>query len=216
MMADCGLALAELRTQGADVPLALGQDQDHLEPGRVADMLEQDRRTARLMIPLLGARTPLGLVAATLEAATLLMLVFAAGMMTALLNLVQLVARWRSSAPRLHPRGSQEPNGPTGDVLLSRTNPSSTHDMAVATQEPDPKPSLRTGPPYLPERSNGLALSQDSTSTNGHVDRSTRDWSHSHNDSITLLRERISTWVVDDILELFSQLSTVICNHFAL
>ncbi len=38
----------------------------------------------------------------------------------------------------------------------------------------------------------------------------------SYNDAITSLRERISTWVVVDILVLFPQLSTVIRNLFAL
>ena len=61
-----------------------------------------------------------------------------------------------------------------------------------------------------------LALSHESTTTKGHVDRSTRDRPQSYNDAITILRERISTWVVVDILELFEQLSTVICNLFAL
>src|SRR5262245_33847324 len=54
MMADGGLALAELGAEGADMPLPLGEDQDDLEPRRVADMLEQDRRASRLVIPLLG------------------------------------------------------------------------------------------------------------------------------------------------------------------
>ena len=49
----------------------------------------------------------------------------------------------------------------------------------------------------------GLALSQESTTTKGHVDQSTRDRPQSNNDAITILRERISTWVVVDILELF-------------
>jgi hypothetical protein len=47
------------------------------------------------------------------------------------------------------------------------------------------------------------ALSHEITTNNGHVDRSTRDRPQSNNDAITILRERISTWVVVDILELF-------------
>jgi hypothetical protein len=49
----------------------------------------------------------------------------------------------------------------------------------------------------------GLALSQESATTKGRVDRSTRDRLQSYNDAITILRERITTWVVVDILELF-------------
>ena len=37
----------------------------------------------------------------------------------------------------------------------------------------------------------GLALSQESTTTNGHVDRSTRNRPQSFNDAITILRQRI-------------------------
>jgi hypothetical protein len=48
-----------------------------------------------------------------------------------------------------------------------------------------------------------LALSQESTTTNDHVDQSTRDRPQSFNDAITILRERITTWVLVDILELF-------------
>ena len=43
VVADGRLALAELRAEGADVLLAVGEDQDHLEPGRVADVLQEDR-----------------------------------------------------------------------------------------------------------------------------------------------------------------------------
>ena len=42
-MAHRRLTLAELRAEGTDVAFALGEDQDHLEPGGVADVLEQDR-----------------------------------------------------------------------------------------------------------------------------------------------------------------------------
>src|SRR5690348_5707870 len=42
VVADGGLALAELGAEGADVLLALGEDQDDLQAGRVADVLQQD------------------------------------------------------------------------------------------------------------------------------------------------------------------------------
>ena len=45
MVADGGLALVQLAAEPPDVPLALGEHGDDLEPGRVADLLEQDRRT---------------------------------------------------------------------------------------------------------------------------------------------------------------------------
>ena len=60
-MADGGLALAQLGAQGPDVPLAFGENQDHLKPRRVADVLEQDRCSASLMISLLGPADRLGL-----------------------------------------------------------------------------------------------------------------------------------------------------------
>ncbi len=85
-MADGGLALAQLGAQGPDVPLAFGENQDHLKSGRVADVLEQDRRAASLMISLLGPRNALGLPAADLAAGALLTLVFAAAMKLTLLN----------------------------------------------------------------------------------------------------------------------------------
>ncbi len=44
VVADGGLGLAELLAEGADVVLGLGEEEDHLEPGRVADELEEDRR----------------------------------------------------------------------------------------------------------------------------------------------------------------------------
>jgi hypothetical protein len=57
---------------------------------------------------------------------------------------------------------------------------------------------------FVPARVDaGLALSQESTTTKGHVDRSTHNRTQSNNDNITILRQRISTWLVDDILELF-------------
>jgi len=52
-MAHRGLALAELGAKGADVAFAFGQDQDHLEAGGVAHMLEQDRRSLGLLEPLI-------------------------------------------------------------------------------------------------------------------------------------------------------------------
>ena len=55
----------------------------------------------------------------------------------------------------------------------------------------------------LPATFRRKALSQEATTTKGHVDQSTRDRKQSYNDAITILRERISTWVVVDILELF-------------
>ncbi len=61
VMADGGLALAELGAQGAHVALALGEDQDDLKPGGVADVLEQNRCAPGLLKPLLGAAEGLGL-----------------------------------------------------------------------------------------------------------------------------------------------------------
>ena len=58
VMADGGLALAELGAQGTDVSLAIGQDQDDLEPGGIADVLEQDRRAAGDVKPLFGPAGP--------------------------------------------------------------------------------------------------------------------------------------------------------------
>ncbi len=55
----------------------------------------------------------------------------------------------------------------------------------------------------LPAALRGKALNQEAVITNGHVDQSTRDRKQPLNDAITILRERISTWVIVDILELF-------------
>ena len=63
VVADGRLALAELGAEGADVALALGQDQDDLEPGGVADVLQQDRRPLRLLEPLVGCLAALALLA---------------------------------------------------------------------------------------------------------------------------------------------------------
>ena len=57
-MADGGLALAKLGAQGANVPLAVGEDQDDLETSGVTDVLEQDRRAARDVIPLFCTAWP--------------------------------------------------------------------------------------------------------------------------------------------------------------
>src|SRR5205823_12581891 len=54
VMTDGRLALAELRAEGADVLLPLGQDQDHLEAGRVADVLQEDRGALGVLEPLVG------------------------------------------------------------------------------------------------------------------------------------------------------------------
>ena len=43
VMADGGLALAQLGAQRSHVPLAFGKNQDDLKSRRVADVLEQDR-----------------------------------------------------------------------------------------------------------------------------------------------------------------------------
>src|SRR4051794_6091363 len=40
VVADRRLALAELRAEGADVLLAVGEDEDHLQASRVADVLQ--------------------------------------------------------------------------------------------------------------------------------------------------------------------------------
>ena len=61
VVADGRLALAELRAKGTDVLLAIGQDQDHLEPGRVADMLQEDRSTLGLLRSLISGLDRLGL-----------------------------------------------------------------------------------------------------------------------------------------------------------
>src|SRR5271157_3207839 len=60
VVADGRLALAELGTQGADMALTLGEDQDHLKPGGVAHVLEQDRRPFGLLEPLIGGLDALG------------------------------------------------------------------------------------------------------------------------------------------------------------
>ena len=54
VMADGGLALAQLVAQGADMALALGEDQDHLQTRGVADVLQEDRRTSGLLEPIVG------------------------------------------------------------------------------------------------------------------------------------------------------------------
>ena len=64
--------------QGADVPLALGEDQDDLKAGRVADVLEQDGCAAGLVEPLLGAAVRLGLRGDRLGTGAALALVFVA------------------------------------------------------------------------------------------------------------------------------------------
>ena len=89
-------------------------------------------------------------------------------------------------------RGSSSPS----------SHPLSVHEMAVAASRALTRISA-TRASELPAALTGLALSQEGTTTNGHVDRSTRDRQQSYNDAITILRERISTWVVVDILELF-------------
>ena len=73
--------------------------------------------------------------------------------------------------------------------------------MAVAALEPWPRSICDAG--FQAARdAEGKALSQEAVITKGHVDQSTRDRQQSFNDAITILRERISTWVVVDILEL--------------
>ncbi len=44
VVADGGLALAQLFAQRTDVPFAFGQHQDHLEAGRVTDLLPEQVR----------------------------------------------------------------------------------------------------------------------------------------------------------------------------
>ncbi len=61
VMADGGLALAQLVAKRADMALALGQGQDDLKPRRIADVLQQDRGATRLLEPLIhGLRSLLG------------------------------------------------------------------------------------------------------------------------------------------------------------
>jgi hypothetical protein len=55
----------------------------------------------------------------------------------------------------------------------------------------------------LPATLRRKAVSQEAAITKGHVEQSTRDRKQAFNNAITILRERISTWVVVDILELF-------------
>jgi hypothetical protein len=75
----------------------------------------------------------------------------------------------------------------------------SVRGTAVVTQERYRRPNSQYG--RIPARA-GLvsALSQNLTTTNGYVDQSTRDLYESDNDAITILRERITTWVVVDII----------------
>ena len=54
VVADGGLAHVQLLADGADVLLPLGEHEDDLEPGGVADLLEQDGRPLRLLEPLVG------------------------------------------------------------------------------------------------------------------------------------------------------------------
>ena len=61
VMADRGLALAQLGAQSTHVPLSFGKNQDHLKSRRVADVLEQDRCSTSLMVSLLGPTNRLGL-----------------------------------------------------------------------------------------------------------------------------------------------------------
>ena len=75
--------------------------------------------------------------------------------------------------------------------------------MVAATSRTTPETKLTTAGFLAAHVAAGLALSQGSTTTKGHVDQSTRDRPQSFNDAITILRERITTWVVVDILELF-------------
>ena len=55
------------------MPFAFGQDQDHLEAGRVADVLEQDRGPLGLLEPLINGLDRLGSAEAALGAAALAM-----------------------------------------------------------------------------------------------------------------------------------------------
>src|SRR4051794_12776090 len=57
-MADGRLALVEMLAEGTHVPFAFGQDHDDLEPGRIADVLEQDRRPPCLLEPMIGPFGP--------------------------------------------------------------------------------------------------------------------------------------------------------------
>jgi hypothetical protein len=75
--------------------------------------------------------------------------------------------------------------------------------MAAATSRTCPETKLFSAGFQAACVAAGMALSQESTTTKDHVDRSTRDRPQSYNDAITILRQRISTWVVVDILELF-------------
>ena len=78
MMADGGLALAQLGAQGPHVPLAFGQNQDDLKSRRIADVLEQDRCCASLLYRCSGPLRAFGLPAADLGAGALFTLVLTA------------------------------------------------------------------------------------------------------------------------------------------
>ncbi len=78
VMADRGLALAQLGAKGSHVPLAFGKNQDDLKPRRVADVLEQNRCSTSLMISLLGSTESLWLARGRLGAGALFTLVLTA------------------------------------------------------------------------------------------------------------------------------------------
>ncbi len=61
VMADGRLALAELGAKSTDVLFAIGEDQDYLEPGRVADVLQENRGTLGLVGSLISGLDGLGL-----------------------------------------------------------------------------------------------------------------------------------------------------------
>jgi hypothetical protein len=86
---------------------------------------------------------------------------------------------------------------------LASGNPAMVHSIGGCNFESQAGNQTYTAGVLAAHVAAGLALSQESTTTKGHVDQSTRDRPQSFNDAITILRERITTWVVVDILELF-------------
>src|ERR1700734_3355671 len=55
VVADGGLALAQLGAKRSDMPLAFGENQDDLKSRRITDVLQQDRCSTSLVVSLLGS-----------------------------------------------------------------------------------------------------------------------------------------------------------------
>ena len=175
------------------------EDQDDLEAGRVAHVLEQDRGAAGLLEPLLGAAVRLRLGGDRL------------GRRRGSWHWSWLLAA--SDRSPLHETFSMnhlpepECTRPRASRIAGGRRQRSQSRTADGRGRTAPRPRRRVG---RLDRRPGRRISPD-RSPDARL-RGTR----SHG-SITILRERISTWVLIDILNLFHRLSTVICKlHLAL